>query len=49
MRMRPLTLATPKPLIQVAGETLLDRHLDRLAEWGVDDAVVNIHHSYNFV
>ncbi len=44
MRMRPLTLATPKPLIQVAGETLLDRHLDRLAEWGVDDAVVNIHH-----
>lgn len=43
-RMRPLTLATPKPLIQVAGQTLLDRHLDRLAEWGVADAVVNIHH-----
>lgn len=44
VRMRPLTLATPKPLIQVAGETLLDRHLDRVADWGIDEAVVNIHH-----
>ncbi|QDO96207.1 nucleotidyltransferase family protein [Ferrovibrio terrae] len=42
-RLRPLTDRTPKPLIPVAGRTLLDRCLDRLAEAGVRRAVVNIH------
>jgi MurNAc alpha-1-phosphate uridylyltransferase len=42
-RLRPLTDRTPKPLIPVAGRTLLDRCLDRLAEAGVGRAVVNIH------
>ncbi|MDA5194574.1 phosphotransferase [Govanella unica] len=44
LRMRPLTLETPKPLIAVAGQPMLDRMLDQLAEVGVDRAVVNMHH-----
>lgn len=43
LRMRPLTETTPKPLIRVAGETMLDRALDRLVAAEVDTAVVNTH------
>jgi MurNAc alpha-1-phosphate uridylyltransferase len=44
LRMRPLTLTTPKPLIEVGGRTLIDRVLDTLAEGGIERAVVNVHH-----
>lgn len=44
LRMRPLTAARPKPLITVAGRTLLDRALDRLVEAGVEETVVNLHY-----
>lgn len=43
-RMRPLTDHTPKPLIEVAGRTLLDRVLDKLAAQGVERAIVNVHY-----
>ena len=43
LRMRPLTQTVPKPLLEVGGETMLDQALDRLAEAGVDRAVVNTH------
>jgi N-acetyl-alpha-D-muramate 1-phosphate uridylyltransferase len=43
-RMRPLTERMPKPLVEVGGKALLDHVLDRLAEVGVETAVVNIHH-----
>lgn len=43
-RMRPLTDKVPKPLIEVAGKTLLDRGLDLLVEAGVGKAIINVHH-----
>ena len=43
-RMRPLTNDTPKPLIAVAGEPLLDHVLGHLADAGVKRAVVNVHY-----
>lgn len=42
-RMRPLTDATAKPLLPLLGRALLDHALDRLAEAGVETAVVNAH------
>ena len=43
LRMRPLTLTRPKPLIEVAGRTMLDRALDHLDRVGCAHKVVNIH------
>lgn len=43
-RMRPLTATRPKPLIEVAGKTLLDHVLERLKAAGVERAVVNVHY-----
>jgi MurNAc alpha-1-phosphate uridylyltransferase len=43
-RLRPLTDATPKPLLEVAGQTLLGRHLERLARAGFTRAVINVSH-----
>ena len=43
-RMRPLTATRPKPLIEVAGKTLLDHVLDRLSAAGVRKVVVNVHY-----
>ncbi len=43
-RMRPLTATRPKPLIEVAGKTLLDHVLDRLRAAGVRKVVVNVHY-----
>ncbi|WP_299811949.1 nucleotidyltransferase family protein [Tardiphaga sp.] len=44
LRMRPLTDNMPKPLVQVAGSALLDHVLDRLAEAGVAESIVNVHY-----
>ena len=43
-RLRPFTDATPKPLVEVAGQTLLGRHLERLARAGFARAVINVSH-----
>ena len=41
MRMRPLTDATPKPLLEVGGKPLIEWHLQALAAAGVERVVVN--------
>ena len=43
-RLRPLTDSVPKALIEVGGRTLLEHVLGRLIRFGVDFAVVNVHH-----
>ncbi len=43
LRMRPLTLERPKALVEVGGRALIDHVLDRLADAGVERAVVNVH------
>lgn len=48
-RMRPLTDHRPKALVQVGGKALIDHTLDRLAEAGVETAVVNVHHFADMV
>ncbi len=40
-RMRPLTDRTPKPLLAVRGQPLMQYHLQALARGGVRDVVVN--------
>ena len=43
-RMRPFNGQIPKPLVAVGGKALIDYALDRLADAGVERAVVNVHH-----
>jgi MurNAc alpha-1-phosphate uridylyltransferase len=43
-RMRPYNGHIPKPLVAVGGKALIDYGLDRLADAGVERAVVNVHH-----
>jgi len=40
-RMRPLTDATPKPLLHAGGKPLIVWHLEALAALGVKDIVIN--------
>ena len=43
-RMRPISERMPKALVEVGGKALIDHTLDRLAEVGVETAIVNVHH-----
>lgn len=42
VRMRPLTLTRPKPLVELSGRALLDHGIDRLKAAGVTDILVNV-------
>jgi N-acetyl-alpha-D-muramate 1-phosphate uridylyltransferase len=48
-RMRPITATTPKPLVEVAGKSLIDFTLDRLQEAGIHRVVVNVHYLADLV
>lgn len=43
-RMRPLSDATPKPLLRVGGRMLIEHHLEKLAAIGVSEVVINTSH-----
>ena len=43
-RLRPLTDKIPKPLLDIDGRSLIERHLDRLAQAGFREVVINLAH-----
>jgi mannose-1-phosphate guanylyltransferase len=43
-RLRPLTDARPKALVEVGGRTMLEITLTRLRDFGVREVIVNVHH-----
>jgi len=48
-RMAPANATLPKPLIELRGKALIDHVLDRLAESGIERAVVNVHHKAELI
>lgn len=48
-RLAPLTDRLPKPLIEVGGTTLIERHLSRLAAAGIRDVVINVAHQGDLI
>ncbi|PLW75887.1 nucleotidyltransferase family protein [Cohaesibacter celericrescens] len=48
-RMRPLSAITPKPLIPVAGQAMIDRALSALALAKVSRTVINVHYLADLV
>ena len=43
-RMQPLTLETPKPLIEINNSTLLERAINLLISHGVQEISINVHY-----
>jgi MurNAc alpha-1-phosphate uridylyltransferase len=41
-RLRPLTDHIPKSLVEVRGQSLLERHLDNIRNAGIEDVVINL-------
>lgn len=41
-RMRPLTDSTPKPLLQIAGKSLIEYHIEALVKAGITELVINL-------
>ena len=39
-RLQPLTNTKPKPLVSVAGKTLLQHNIDKMVEAGIDDIII---------
>jgi NDP-sugar pyrophosphorylase family protein len=43
-RLRPITNTRPKALVKVDGRTLLEGAIRHLADYGVKDLIINVHH-----
>lgn len=48
-RLHPLTLHSPKPLVEIGGRTLLSYHLEHSAKAGFTHAVVNAHYKSDHI
>jgi N-acetyl-alpha-D-muramate 1-phosphate uridylyltransferase len=48
-RLRPISDAVPKPLVEINGRALLDHAIDRLELAGVEEVVVNAHYKAELV
>jgi NDP-sugar pyrophosphorylase family protein len=48
-RLRPLTDASPKALVEINGRTLLEITMTRLRSFGVNEVIVNVHHFADMV
>ena len=42
-RLRPITLTTPKSLIEVAGTSLIERQIEFLRAKGIEDIIVDVY------
>ena len=43
-RMKPLTLKVPKPLIKIGSKNLLERSINLLENYGVEQIIINVHY-----
>jgi len=43
-RLRPMTSATPKPLLTVAGKPVLDHILENISESGIEDIIISVNY-----
>lgn len=43
-RLRPLTLNTPKPLLKIGTKAIIDRNVERLIEYGIDNISVTVNY-----
>tara|TARA_R110002072_G_scaffold20688_2_gene74824 strand:+ start:26059 stop:27108 length:1050 start_codon:yes stop_codon:yes gene_type:complete len=43
-RLRPLTETTPKPLLKVGGVPIIERNINRLATYGIDDITISVNY-----
>ena len=43
-RLRPVTENIPKALVEVGGQTMLERTIHHLKHYGFDELIINIHH-----
>lgn len=43
-RLRPLTYFTPKPLIKVKSKAVVDRIVEWLWKYGINDIIINLHY-----
>jgi dTDP-glucose pyrophosphorylase len=48
-RLRPLTEATPKPLIAVGGKPLIEIMIERLRQAGIGDITIAVHHKSDMI
>ena len=43
-RLRPLTDHTPKPLVSIGGKPLIVHHLEKIAQTGITEVIINLGH-----